>query len=72
MSNTIADHKKRIANYAASLRVGTEVRLKGWQIGWPRETRKIVSIDTDRENVVLDRPILGKKCWLVTDLAKPF
>lgn len=72
MTKTIADHKKAMANYEASLRIGTEVRLKGWQMSWPRETRKIASIDLNRENVVLDSPILGKKCWLVTDLAKPF
>jgi hypothetical protein len=72
MSYTAADYKKKMARYEASLRIGSEVRIKGWQMHWPRETRQIVSIDLARENVVLDRPILGKKCWLVSDLAKPF
>lgn len=54
------------------LRKGMWVRLKGWQIHWPSEDAKIASISSDRTEVVLDRPILRRRAWKLSDLAKSF
>lgn len=48
-----------------------KVRLKGWQMHWPREDREIKSIDLDRTEAVLDRPLVGRSVWSLDDLATP-
>lgn len=53
-------------------RKGMWVRLKGWQIHWPDQNAKIASISLDKKHAVLDRPILGRRAWPVSDLAKSF
>ncbi len=54
------------------LRKGMWVRLKGWQMHWPQQNAKIASVSTDRTDVVLDRPICGRKAWKMSDLSKSF
>lgn len=69
---TIQDHKDAAARYRRGLRIGSEVRLKGWQMHWPQLTAKILSISSDREHAIVSPPICGRVAWSLYDLAKPF
>lgn len=72
MSKTVEDHRKALARWKSGLRNGTKVRLKGWQIHWPQQDTKIVSISTDRTEAIVSPPICGRAAWALSDLSKPF
>lgn len=72
MSYTAQQYKDRMALEQKRLKRGMWVRLKGWQMHWPQENAKILEINRDTGTVILDRKILRKGIWNITDLAKPF